>query len=157
VGLPIYVFLLTHSVLVLSIALLAVSVPNILLGSVAGVFVDRWDRRRTLVVTNVLLALGLAPLLLVRTPADAWIVYLVAFVESCLEQFSVPAKNALLPTLVGEEQVVPANSLNSVSSNLARLVGPALGGVIAGAFGLLGIVLVDAASFLFAALLAAFI
>jgi MFS family permease len=157
IGLPIYVFLLTHSVLVLSIALLAVSVPNILLGSVAGVFVDRWDRRRTLIVTNLLLALGLVPLLLVRTADRVWIVYAVAFVESCLEQFSVPAKNALLPTLVGEEHLVPANSLNSVSSNLARLVGPALGGVIAGVFGLLGIVVGDAVSFLFAAVLVSLI
>jgi len=157
IGLPIYVFLLTHSVLVLSIALLAVSVPNILLGSIAGVFVDRWDRRRTLICSNLLLALGLLPLLLVRTADLVWIVYGVAFVESCLEQFSIPAKNALLPTLVGEHHLVPANALNSVSSNIARLVGPALGGIIAGVFGLQGFVLADLASFMVAALLAALI
>jgi MFS family permease len=157
VGLPIYVFLLTHSVLILSIALLAGRLPSILLGSVAGVFVDRWDRRRTMIVTNLLLAVALLPLLLVRTADLVWIVYAVAFVTSSIEQFFVPAENALLPHLVGEEHLVAANSLNALSSNLARLVGPALGGVIAAVFGLDGIVLVDAASFVIAGLFIGFI
>lgn len=157
VGLPIYVYLLTHSVLATSITLITSMVPNILFGSVAGIFVDRWDRRRTLIGANALLALGLLPLLLVRTPDLVWVVYVVAFVESCLEQFTAPAQNALLPTLVGEEHLVAANSLNGVSGNLARLVGPALGGLIAALGGLNGIVLADAASFVLAGLLVSFI
>ncbi len=150
-------YLLTRSVLALSIVVLAYSLPNIVLGSLAGVFVDRWDRKRTLVITNLLLALGLLPLLLVQTADRVWIVYLVAFVESCLEQFFVPAQNALLPSLVEEARLVQANSLNSLSRNFARLVGPALGGLIAALFGLNGIVLVDAASFVVACILIALI
>jgi MFS family permease len=157
VGLPIYVYLLTRSVLALSIALLASSIPYIVLGSVAGVFVDRWDRKHTMVITNLLSALALLPLLLVRTPDRVWIVYLVTFVETCIEQFFSPAQSALLPTLVEETNLVQANSLNSLSSNFARLVGPALGGLIAAVFGLSGIVLADAASFLISALLVALI
>src|SRR6185437_15332340 len=122
------------------------------LGSVAGVFVDRWNRKRTLVIANLLLAVALLPLILVRTPDHVWIVYIVIFAETCFEQFTVPAQNALLPALVTEEQLVPANALNSLSSNLSRLVGPALGGVIAGFFGLNGIVVADTISFLLAAL-----
>ena len=157
VGLPIYVYLLTHSVLATSITLITSMVPNILFGSVAGIFVDRWDRRRTLIGANALLALGLLPLLLVRTPDLVWIVYVVSFVEACLEQFTAPAQNALLPALVGEDHLVAANSLNGVSSNLARLVGPALGGLIAALGGLNGIVLADAASFVLAGVLISFI
>lgn len=153
VGLPIYVYLLTHSVLALSITLLVSSIPNIVLGSIAGVFVDRWNRKHTLVITNLLLALALLPLLLVQTADRVWIIYIVSFALACLEQFFSPAQNALLPTLVKEEHLVQANSLNSLSSNLARLIGPALGGLIAAAFSLNGIVLVDAASFLVAAML----
>jgi MFS family permease len=81
----------------------------------------------------------------------------VAFVGQCLDQFLSPAQSALLPSLVAESRPVQANSLNSLSSNFARLVGPAIGGLVAVAFGLPGIVLVDAASFLIAALLIAFI
>jgi MFS family permease len=157
IGLPIYVYLLTRSVLDLSITLLASSIPNILLGSVAGVFVDRWNRKRTMVITNLLLALALLPLLLARTPDRVWIIYLVAFVETCLEQFFTPAQNAFLPTLLDEAQLVPANSLISLGSNFARLVGPALGGLIAAVFALNGIVLADAASFLVACILVSFI
>lgn len=157
VGLPIYVFLLTHSVAATSLMLLAGAVPNVLLGSVAGVFVDRWDRKRTMVATNLLLALGLLPLLLARTADRVWIVYLVMFAESTIEQFFTPAENALLPALVGEGHLVPANSLIALNRNLARLVGPAIGGLVAGFFGLNGIVLADAVSFLLAGLLIALI
>lgn len=157
VGLPIYVYLLTHSVLALSIAVLVESIPNIVLGSVAGVFVDRWNRKYTMVVTNLLLALTLLPLLLVRTADRVWIIYIVSFALACFEQFFIPAQNALLPTLVKEENLVQANSLNSLSSNLARLIGPALGGLIAAAFSLNGIVVVDAVSFLVAAMFVALI
>jgi MFS family permease len=153
VGLPIYAYLLTRSVLVLSISVLLTSIPNIVFGSIAGVFVDRWDRKRTMVIVNLLLALGLLPLLFVRSADSIWIIYLVALVESSLEQFSTPAENALLPTLVGEVHLVQANALNSVTSNLARLIGPALGGLIAAVFALNGIVLADAVSFVVAALL----
>src|SRR5579863_6371599 len=76
VGLPIYVFLLTHSVLATGLMLLAGRVPAIVFGSVAGIFVDRWDRRLTMVVANVALALALLPLLLVRSVDRIWIVYL---------------------------------------------------------------------------------
>ena len=151
VGLPIYVYLLTHSVLAISITLVAAFLPQIALGSVAGVLVDRWDRKQVMVVSNLLLALGLLPLLLVRTPDHVWIIYVVSFVETSLEQFFTPAENALLPALVGEEHLVPANSLNSLVLNLSRLVGPALGGLIAVTFGLLGIVAADALSFALAA------
>jgi MFS family permease len=124
VGLPIYIFLLTGSVLALSITLLAASLPPVLFGSLAGVFVDRWDHQRTMVATNLLLALVLLPLLLVRSAEQVWIVYLVAFVGGVIEQFFLPAQNALLPRLVAEERLVSANSLIAVSSNLARLIGP---------------------------------
>ena len=152
IGLPIYVYILTRSLLATSITFAAGIIPQIMLGSVAGVFVDRWNRKRTLVVANLLLAVALLPLMLVRTPDHVWIVYIVIFAETCFEQFTLPAQNALLPALVTEEQLVPANALNSLSSNLSRLVGPALGGVIAGFFGLNGIVVADTISFLLAAL-----
>ena len=150
VGLPIYVFLLTHSVLASSIQLLAGNIPGVLLGSLAGVFADRWSYKRTMVVTNLLLALALLPLLLVHSADRVWIVYVVAFVEESISQFFTPAQNALLPTLVPKEHLVSANALNSLSQNAARLIGPASGGIIAGLFGLTGMVLVDAASFVLA-------
>ncbi len=68
-----------------------------------------------------------------------------------MSQFFRPAENALLPRLVGEAHLVPANALNSLNDNLSRLVGPALGGLVAAWAGLGGVAAVDAASFLVAA------
>jgi len=61
IGLPIYIYQLTHSTLATSLMFIAETVPRIALGSVAGVFVDRWERKRTMVIANGLLALGLLP------------------------------------------------------------------------------------------------
>jgi MFS family permease len=152
VGLPIYTYTLTNSIAATSGTFLADQIPQILLGSFAGVFVDRWDRKRVLILTNFLLALGLLPLLFIHAAAQLWIVYLVTVIESIFSQF-LTAESALLPRLVGEEQLVAANSLNSFSSNAARLVGPTLGGLVAVAFSLSGIALLDALTFIIAAFL----
>lgn len=153
VALPIYVFRLTGSAFATSAMFLAETVPALLLGSVAGVFVDRWDRKRTMVAANLLLAAGLLPLLLVRSVDQIWIVYVVSFVEAVAAQFFSPAESSFLPIVAGEQRLVSANSLLSLNSNLARLAGPAIGGVVAARFGLPGVTLLDTVSFLLAAVL----
>src|SRR5690242_7072026 len=78
IGLPIAVYLLTGSALITSTIFIAELVPALLLGSVAGVFVDRLDRRRLMVVVSFLQAVGLLPLLLVHSAQQIWIVYAVS-------------------------------------------------------------------------------
>jgi MFS family permease len=155
IGLPIAVYLLTGSALITSTVFIAELVPALLLGSIAGVFADRWDRRRLMVIVSLLQAVGLLPLLLVHSAQQIWIVYAVSIGEAILAQFFLPAANALLPRLVDEQDLVPANSLNSISQALARLIGSPLGGLVVGLLGLRGSVLLDACSFLIAGLLIA--
>jgi MFS family permease len=157
VALPIYVYQATGSALATGAMFAAGLVPNVLFGSVAGVFVDRWDRKRTLVFGNTLLALSVLPLLVVPQTGWLWVVYAVAFVQSCFGVFNEPAENSLLPALVGDERLVSANSLNATNNNLARLAGPALAGLVVGWFGLVGVVVVDAASYLVSAALVSLI
>jgi Na+/melibiose symporter-like transporter len=151
VGLTYWVYALTGSTLASGGMLMASLLPQLLLGSVAGIFVDRWDRRRTMIATNLLLAAGLLPLLSVHHAAQVWIVYLVMLWESCLVQFFVPAQSAIVPHLVHELDLVPANALNSQSSDVARLIGAALGGVSAALGGVTLLTLIDTASFIAAA------
>jgi predicted MFS family arabinose efflux permease len=153
VGLPYFVFRLTGSTLATGTMLIAGRAPRVVLGSIAGVFVDRWDRRRTIALANVAMALGLAPLLLVDSAERLWIVYVVAFLEASLAQFFEPAEDALLPDLVDPEHLVAANALNSQNNQFARLIGSAAGGVAVGLWGLEGVALLDAGSFLVAAML----
>lgn len=151
VALPMTVYELTGSALATGGILIANRLPSVVLGSVAGVFVDRWDRKRTMVVANLVRAPFLLLLFAVDTAERVWIVYIVAFAVATMSQFFRPAENALLPRLVGEEHLIPANALNSLNDNLSRLVGPALGGLVAGWSGLGGVAAADAASFLIAA------
>lgn len=153
IGLPVYVYLLTGSALATSIMLIASFVPNFLLGSVAGVFVDRWDRRRVMLIANLLLSAGLIPMLLVHDKSSLWLMYLVLFFEAAVAQFVLPAESALIPQIVCDEQLIPANSLKAVSTNASRLIGAALGGLLLGFIGLYATVLLDLISFLFAAIM----
>ena len=151
IALPIHVYQLTGSALATGGVLVAVVTPGIAFGSIAGVFVDRWNRKTTLVVTNVLLALAVLPLLALDDESDVWLVYPAVFVLATLSQFSSPAEDAFLPQLVDRADLVAANSLNSLNNSLGRLLGPALGGSLYAVAGLDGVVLVDSLSFLAAA------
>jgi MFS family permease len=153
IGLPIYVYQLTGSALATSAMFVAELVPQIALGSIAGVFVDRWDRKRTMVVANLLLAVAILPLVFVRSADLVWIVYIVAFTESLLGRFARPAEAAMLPRLVEKGDLVAANSLGAFAANTSRLVGPTIGGVVAGLYGLGAVAVLDSVTFLIAAAL----
>jgi MFS family permease len=157
VALPVAVYQMTESTLALGGTLLAQTLPGILFSSVAGVYVDRWERRRTMVAINLLLALSIVPLILVRSPEWLWLIYVVGFAQSTLGQFYGPAENAMLPLLSDPKYLVSANALNALNNNLARLIGPAVGGLVAPLLGLGGVVVVDVVTYVAAALLTALI
>ena len=156
VALPFEVYQRTGSTLATAGILLASLLPALLFGSAAGVFVDRWDRRRLMIAVNLALAITLLPLLAVDA-LGIWVVYVVLVAAKLLEQLFVPAEVALLPRLVREDQLVAANSMSSLNRNLARLIGPMIGGVVVAFGGLAAVVAVDAATFLGSALLIALI
>jgi Na+/melibiose symporter-like transporter len=149
-GLAFQVYVLTGSTLASGGLLLASFLPTVVLGSLAGVFVDRWDRRRTMIVTNILNAVVLLPLLAVRDDGAIWIVYVVVLAQSCLQQFFSPAEQSMVPHLVEPGQLLTANALNGQIRDIARLAGAAMGGVLAAAGGLPLLAIVDAATFLIA-------
>ncbi len=128
-----------------------------LFGSVAGVFVDRWNRKYTMVVVNLIQALILVPLFLVRSRDLIGIIYLCAFADALVSQFFNPAQTAIIPMLVEEKDLLPANALNSMSQELTRLVGPSLGGLLFGLLGIGSVIMVDIISFLVSATLLALI
>lgn len=155
VGLTYLVYDLTGSTAA-SAAMLVVSVlPQVLLASFAGVLVDRWDRRRTLVYASLAQVVVLTPLLWVTDDSRLWLLYVVAAAAAVVEQLSIPAEQALVPHLVPADQLVPANAVNGQARNVARLVGSGLGGVTAAWGGLPALAVVDAVTFLAAAALVA--
>ncbi|MDX6367974.1 MAG: hypothetical protein QOK30_3050 [Nocardioidaceae bacterium] len=151
IGLAYYIYAITGSTLASATMLLASFVPQILFSSVAGVFVDRWDRKRTMIGANLLLCVGLAPLLLVHRADQVWIVYIVLMWEGIVQVFFSPAEQALVPHLVPDDRLVTANALNGQNADLSRLIGSAVGGVVAGLGGISALAAVDAATFVLAA------
>jgi len=151
IGLAYYIYAITGSTLASAIMLLASFVPQILFSSVAGVFVDRWDRKRTMIGANLLLCVGLAPLTFVHHADQVWIVYAVLMWEGTVQVFFSPAEAALVPHLVPDDRLVTANALNGQNADLSRLVGSAVGGVVAGLGGITALAVVDAATFVLAA------
>jgi MFS family permease len=153
IALPVVVLQLTGSATATAATLVLGLLPGVLLGPVAGVLADRWDRRRLVLWAMVAQGLALLPLLAVDHADDLLVVNLVTAAQSGLAALVEPARNALLPTLVDEDDVLAANGLVGLGNNLARLVGASLGGLLLGLTGLPGVLAVNVASFGLAAAL----
>jgi MFS family permease len=127
------VYRLTGSALLLGVVGFAGQIPTFLFAPFAGVWVDRLDRRRVLVVTQVLAmvqSLALAVLTLARHITIQEIIWLSAF-QGLINAFDMPARQAFLVQMVEDKQDLGnAIALNSSMVNLARLVGPSLAGAV---------------------------
>ena len=153
IALPFFVYERTGSVLATGAMFAAETLPRLLFGSVAGVFVDRWARKKTMVISDLSRALILLPLLVVAAGGPLALVYAVAFVEASVSMFFLPAKSATIPNLVAERDLTAANSLDSLGEEVPSLIGPLLGGALLGVVGLSGLVLLDVGTYLASALL----
>ncbi len=153
IALPLVVLRLSGSAVGASVAFILELAPAIVLAPLAARLAGRFDRRWVMVFTNVGQALALVPLLFVHTAADLPIAYAVIAVHASLAALFEPAKNSLLPDLVGTDQLVSANALVGLNQNLARLVGGPLGGIVLMAGGLDLVMLLDAASYIVSAIL----
>lgn len=137
VVLPFVVFDSTASPGATALTVLASALPPVLLGQVAGVVTDRRDRRRVLLGANLALA-GLT-IGFVFIGDWGWIAVL-SFARSCVAQLVGPAEHALLPELAPDDRLGELASLNTLNNTLARLVGPACGGMLLAAAGFSGVV-----------------
>jgi MFS family permease len=123
--------------------------PQLLMLPFSGLAADRLDRRKLVFATQAALgalALGLG-LLTVSGLVQLWHVYVFAFLFGCVSAFDSPARQSFVSELVGEADLPNAVGLNSTSFNAARLIGPAVGGVLIAAVGTGWAFLLNAASF----------
>lgn len=120
-----------------SAIMIAFTIPAVLFGSLAGVYVDRWNKKSVLVLTNLLrgLLVALLPGLLwltqgwsvARLPVGFYMLLLVTFLVSTLTQFFAPAEQAVIPLIVKERNLLPANSLYTTTMMASVIVGFAVG------------------------------
>ena len=146
-ALPFYVYAETGSGRDTTLVFLIELLVGITCGAFGGSLVDRWNLRRTIIATNLLQAATLLPLFVVNEDR-IWIVFIVAGLQSLLQQVNNPASWALVPRVVREDQLVHAGAAFSAGGSIARLVGAPLGGILIAEGGLDVVVAVDAATFL---------
>lgn len=128
------IFQLTNQAFFLGLESFLSTAPILLFSLIGGVIADRVDRRRILLASQFLqlgFAFALAALVAfgVPNPPLVWLILLVSFLSGCAQAFGGPAYQALVPMLVERRDLANAIALNSIQFNLARVVGPAVGGV----------------------------
>jgi DHA3 family macrolide efflux protein-like MFS transporter len=147
-AIPIMVERMTGSALLVGLSVISNALPMLVLGPVAGVFVDRWDRKRTMIVSDVVRGLLVLVCLTVQTPEQIWIYYVVGFLMSCVSRFFFPAQNAVLPLIVPDRNdLLAANGLMQIVQTVGLLLGPALAGFSIGLWGAQVAFLADSATY----------
>jgi len=128
---------LTHSTFFLGLDAFLQQLPIILFSLIGGVFADRYDRRRTLIASQLvqMSTSGTLALLMFLHVVQIWHILVLSFVTGCGQSFGGPAYQSLIPSLVDKKDLPNAVALNSIQFNVARVLGPLAFGVTLAAFG----------------------
>ena len=140
---------LTNSALLLGLVTFAATLPNVVFSPFGGVVADRFDRRHLLICTQTIY-MTTATLLGILTTLHiiaVWQIFLMALINGTFNSAGQPAWQAFIGDLVRREQLKQGIALNSVQFNLSRVIGPALGGISIGLFGIAGSYYLNALSY----------
>jgi MFS transporter, DHA3 family, macrolide efflux protein len=124
----------TNSPLATAAVFIAATLPNLLFSPIAGTFVDRWDHREVMIVSDLLRA-AIVLLVPIAAITSLILVYPLTFLLTTISIFFRPARIAALPRIVPEEQLVTANSATWLAETLADIVGYPLAGLFVGFLG----------------------
>ena len=144
------VYRMTDSALLLGVDAFLGTGPMLIFSLFGGVIADRVERRKIMLASQylqMLFAIVLAILLYTKT-IHVWHIFLMSFLTGSVQSFSGPAYASLLPLLVKREDVPNAVAMNSMQFNLARVIGPAIGGLAMTAWGAAACFAVNAVSFI---------
>jgi len=124
--------------------------PLAVVGPVAGVLVDRWNLKRTMILSDLTRALLVFAMIFAT---DLWHICILMAMLSSLSAFFLPAQGSMIPLLVQKEELLVANALNSQTVHLTKIIGPATAGFLVSAFGEKLCFLLDSGSFVVSAAL----
>lgn len=137
-----------NSGLAIMLLLLARFLPPLIFSPLAGVLLDRFDRRRLLVASDLMQAVVVLGFLLAMDASLLWLIYLLTVVQFTLATVFEPGRSALLPSVVRYEDLVAANVLGSVTWSTMLAIGGAAGGLVAAVLGIEFALIFNAVSFL---------
>jgi len=119
----------------------------------AGVAADRYNRKHLLILTDIGRAITVMGFLLVREPGQVWLLYVLTAIQLALSGFFFPARNAILPDIVSKRELGAANALSAATWSVMLAFGAALGGLVAGQWGVYPSFIIDILTFLVSAAL----
>jgi predicted MFS family arabinose efflux permease len=140
-------FELTGSATSVAALMVMQMLPIAVVGPVAGVIVDRFDRRRIMIAADIIRGTAVMGLLLVRTPETVWVAYAVTGVMVACSGFFEPARSATVPSIVPRDKLVAANAISTGTWSAMLAVGASLGGAVAALLGRDAAFIINAASF----------
>lgn len=149
-GLGIWVYQNTHQVAGLSLVIFFTTLPGVLITPFVGALVDRWNRKWTIIFSDLAAAtvtLTLA-VLLFTDHLQIWHTYITAFFTSVCGSFQMIAKGAALPMMVKKDQMVRANGLIHFSTGVGQLATPILAGILISSIQIEGLLMVDFSTYL---------
>lgn len=120
----------TGSATILSFATLLGMIPMVLLSPFAGPLVDRWDKKRLLILTDIIVALFAMVLVVVGTISDTfplWLVFVSLFIRAIAQTFQMPTIQSILPTMVPEEELTRINGQLGMVQSANFIIAPAIG------------------------------
>lgn len=144
---------LTDKASSVAMALVLQVLPHTLLGPLAGMINDRFSRRKVMIISDLLRMVIVACMLLVRTRRSIWLIYPLLFLETVMVAFFEPARSAVIPNIVAEDDVIVANTLSSATWSFDLAIGSVLGGIVAAWLGRDAVFMLNGLSFLVSALL----
>jgi MFS family permease len=129
---------LTGSATYLGVVASARSVSSVALTLPAGVFADRWDRKRIIFISQIgtLLQAAILAVLVATGAIQAWHLAVASFVLGATHALNMPARQSLAPQLAGQQHIANAVALNSISFNTSRVLGPSIAGILVWVAGL---------------------
>jgi len=142
-----------ESVGALAAVLIAFALPKLVIGILAGTLVDRMDRRKIMIISDFSRALLLPCFLILRTPADLPWALVIGFLVASASAFFNPARTALLPALVTDDELLTANGWIQAGQNVAMLAGSVLAGMVIARWNTDAAFWVDSVSFVVSGLL----
>ena len=142
---------LSASPLAILIPALSIALPQVFFGLLGGVVADRWDRKWVMISSDLLRALLVLAILLVRTTGQLWILYLAAAGLALVGTFFYPARNATIPNIVPSGLLLAANGLIQGSYIIALILGPMAAGAAVELWGMQAAILFDSGTFLVSA------
>src|SRR3954471_20254036 len=128
IALAAFVYEATNSPFAVALTFFAGTVPNLILSPIAGAYVDRWEHKQVLVVSDILRAASVL-LIPVAVLLNVWLAYPLVFLITTISIFFRPARQAILPRVVSEEELLSANSAMWVGETLADVVNYPLAGL----------------------------